>query len=708
MSLNLEDNPDSTEQQDILDALPALIFLERAGIVVFANAEARRMLDMAEGEWVQRPVEDILWGLFPRTGDPRTLEIDAAGESLFHAALPARNGRLLPVEGAYRILNAELREAVIVAYPGPREPAPKSRMLEDVLASLPEAVAILHGNHVLYTNPAFTRMFGYTAEEASGGNLRELLVPETRRHEHAMLEMAVDRNSLAMIETVRANKNGDLVDVAMQAGPLWVNGVKVGYVYTYRDIGERKEMEAKLQHDAMHDVLTGLPNRALFLDRLTLALNRRLRRRDQNCGVLFVDLDRFKEINDTLGHAAGDAVLIEVTERLHAALRPQDTAARMGGDEFAILVENVLNSSDMDVVAGRVLLNLARPFQALGHSIHVGASIGAAIAGPSYSRPELLIRDADYAMYRAKQAGGGRFEIFDKHLEVHVATRQERERALRQALDDPDKQHIEVWYQPIYRLLTGKVEGLESELRWHRQDGSAVSLNEVFSEIEDAGLSTRLGRLTLDAVCAQLGAPLPNQSRISNGNTQFDARLDARLDAQVSDLTLTLNLSRQQFHHPDLIVQLRRTLAATRADPARLMIEVSETTLNENPDAAVAILQRMVDCNVRIAVDHFGAKLASLNHLVRLPIDVVKLDPGLTAAATSAGRQTAILQSLIHLGHTLGMQVVAEGIESAAQRAALSRLGCELGQGNYLSPALDPAQALNLAATGHWVTAPEA
>ena len=210
-----------------------------------------------------------------------------------------------------------------------------------------------------------------------------------------------------------------------------VDGAKVGYVFTYRDIGERKQTEDKLQHDAMHDVLTGLPNRALFLDRLNLALARRSRRRDQSCGVLFLDLDRFKEINDVLGHAAGDVLLGAVAERLRAALRPHDSAARLGGDEFAVLVENILSAGDLEIVASRVLPEMERPFDIFGHSVQAGASIGVAMAGPEHTSAELLIRDADFAMYRAKQAGGGRYEIFDKHLEVTLTSQQERERELR-------------------------------------------------------------------------------------------------------------------------------------------------------------------------------------------------------------------------------------------------------------------------------------
>ena len=267
-----------------------------------------------EGEWMPRPVEEVLWGLSAGTAEPQTLLTGTDHGSPFHATLPDKDGRLVPIEGTYSILHPELREAVIVAHPSERERAPRSRLMEDVLASLPEAVAIEHQNHVLYANPAFTRMFGYTAEEAIGGSLRELIVPETRLNENASLLKAVDDFGFAKAETVRTNKAGELVDVSLQMAPLLVDGARVGYVFTFRDIGEHKETEKKLEHDAMHDVLTGLPNRALFLDHVNLSLSRRLRDPGQGCGVLYVDLDEFKQVNDTLGHAAGDALLIAVAE----------------------------------------------------------------------------------------------------------------------------------------------------------------------------------------------------------------------------------------------------------------------------------------------------------------------------------------------------------------------------------------------------------
>jgi diguanylate cyclase (GGDEF)-like protein/PAS domain S-box-containing protein len=411
---DLPANADSADQRAILDALPVLVFLERAGKIVFANAEARQMLGAADAEWVPRPIEEVLWGLLPGTAEPQTLLTGTRWGSPFHATLPTKNGRLLPVEGSYGITNPERRESVIVAHPGGRSRAPKTRLMEDVLASIPEGVAIELGNHVVYTNPAFTRMFGYSPEEAAGGSLRELIVPEARLGEHATLAKEANEQGRVLLDTVRRNKAGDLIDVSLQMAPLLVDGARLGHVFTFRSISERKDTGAGL-HDALHDGLTGLPNRALFTDRVSLALSRRARRPDLACAVIFLDMDLFKEINDALGHAAGDVLLNSVAERLRGSLRAQDTAARMGGDTFAVLVEDLVCSSDLEGIAERICREMARPFDLFGHMIQSGASVGAAIAEPEHAAPEMLIRDAERAMCRSKQAGGGRCEMFRKY-----------------------------------------------------------------------------------------------------------------------------------------------------------------------------------------------------------------------------------------------------------------------------------------------------
>jgi diguanylate cyclase (GGDEF)-like protein/PAS domain S-box-containing protein len=673
ISLNVPENPESTQQRAVLDALPVLVFLERDGVIVYANAEARQEIGV-EGEWQECPVDDVLWGLLPGTAEPRTQLTGSKRGSPFHATLACKNGQLTPVEGTHCITSSD-GESVIVAQVTGRERTPKPGLMDDVLASLPEAVVIVCGSRVLYTNPAFTKIFGFSADEVSGGDLRELLVPETRLYEHSMLQRAVDDQGQAAVETVRFNNNGELVDVALQMSALKVNGGKAGYVFTFRDISERKQVEAKLQHDAMHDVLTGLPNRALFTDRLKLALSRRERRTNQSCAVFFLDVDRFKQINDNLGHSAGDMLLIAMAERLLRVLRPHDSAARMGGDEFAVLVENIMSVGDLDTMAQRILAELDRPFEVLGHRLQIPASIGIALAGDGHRLPEELIQDADVAMYRAKQQGGHRYAIFDRHMEVQVTSQQERERELRNLVANRE---FVYWYQPIYHLADGRLEGFESLLRRKMPTGAMESFRDLLPVADETGLSISLGRDSIESACAQV----TEWDRIIPGN----------------GMLISVNLSRRQFYHEELVIQLRKMLAATRVDPQRLMFEVSERTINENPDNAQAILQRMVDCGVRIAMDNFGSALAPLNHLVRMPIDILKLDAKVTSTVTGTGRQLAIVESLIHVCRSAGVRLLAQGIETHGHLRALQELGCELGQGYFLAPPVDAKQAEYFAA----------
>ncbi|HWE86414.1 MAG TPA: EAL domain-containing protein [Terracidiphilus sp.] len=667
--LNLPENSKSGQQRAVLDALPVLVFLERAGTIVFANAEARSLLG-TEGDWVQRPVEDVLWGLSPGTAEPRTPLMGSQRGSPFHAMLAGKGGRMIAVEGTYSILDLDSRDGVIVAQAYGRERTPRPHLMEDVLASIPEGVAILHGAHVLYTNPAFSTMFGFSAEEVSGGDLADFIVPETRQSENAGLRKLVDEQGRVALETVCMNKAGELMDVSMHAAPLMVSGDRAGYVLTFRDIGERKEVEIKLQHDAMHDVLTGLPNRALFMDRLKLALSRRERRHERGCAVMFLDLDQFKALNDSLGHAAGDLLLAALAERLSAVLRPEDTAARLGGDEFAIVVENVSSAKDLETVAERVLGEMNRPFDILGHGVLMRVSIGAALADDRHEIPDHLVRDADLAMYRAKQDGGHRYAIFDRPLEAHIASKQERELEVRRVVSGRE---YEFRYQPIFRLATGYVVGFEALLRLRRQDGTLESFRELLPVADDTGLSISLSRETIEAACRQLLA--------------WDLAIPG------NGLGLNINLTARQFYNDELVEQFKRLTAISGIPPSRIMFEVPENVLNHDADRALAIVQRVVECGARVALDNFGANLAPLNHLLHMPISLVKLDTKLTAGATGGVGQVALLESLVHLCRVVGMDVLAQGIETREQAMALHELGFELGQGYLLGGALDTVQA---------------
>ena len=663
------DAADLLRQRQVLDALPVLIFLERAGRIVFANAEARSALGESEPDWVERPLEDVIWGLFPGSAEPQTL-LTARNGSAFHATLAGSGGRIIPIEGTYQTSNPALREGVIVAHTTAREPASKPRLMEDVLASLPEAVAIVLGRNVLYTNPAFTQMFGFTADEVSGGSLRDFIVPESRQHEHAaMLRQMEDRGRVSL-DTVRTTKDGDLVDVAMMVSPLMIAGSKAGQVFTFRDIGERKQVEARLQHDAMHDVLTGLPNKILFEDHVKLAMSRRARRAEQGCGVLMLELDGVRGVNERCGQAAGDLLVAQVAGRLRSVIRPHDTAARVGEEAFGVLLENLSTIADMEAVAHRVLGVFAQVFEVLGHRIEVAISMGAAIAASETADAETLVHNAEVALYRAKQVAGQRLEIFDRQMHVPLGDFEEQDRNLRQVLAQHE---YEFWYQPFYRLATGQVDGFESLLRWRHADGSVDSFRDLLPVAENTGASVKVGRETLESAWMQLR----NWNQIAPGN----------------GLQISINLTHRQFYSDDLVGDAQRVIMSGGAEPWQLLFEVSEATVNEHPDRALAILQRLVDCGVRVALDNFGAGMAALQHLVRLPIHMVKLDPTLTRVSDMSTRRIAVLEGMLHVAKAAGIQSVAQGLETDEQYRFAAEMGCELGQGHRLSPPVNAERA---------------
>lgn len=564
-----------------------------------------------------------------------------------------------------------------------REPG-QSSLLHKIALALPEAVVVTAGESVIYANSEFAHLFGYSPEEVLGRALSELLVPEDRKQEAAMLlEMARHRGRVA-IETVRLDRSRNPIDVSLVLAVFEQEGFDLGFIASFRDIRARRQSESKLQHYALHDVLTGLPNRALYLDRLNLAMARRLRRKDLSCAVMFVDLDHFKEINDTLGHAAGDALLMEVANRLRAALRPHDTAARLSGDEFALLLDNLRSIEDLEVIAGRILASFRREFVLEGKKVNVGASIGVAMCTDDHQLPEQLLRDADFAMYQAKRQGGLQCEIFDSRMQVRLTLRNERETEMRELLDRRD---FTLWYQPYYRLQSCTLEGFESLLRWRRQNGTFEPLRDILDMADRSGFAMHLNRETLLNGCRQL----QEWSRKDKG----------------PNFTLSMNVSARQLYHPEMIGLVSSVLESTTVDPHRVIIEISESALNENPDSALRIVERLAEREVRIAVDNFGSRLAPLGQLFRFPIDLIKLDRELVAPVASSARHCAALRALTELCHSLGHKVCAQGVENVAQLDALREVGCDQVQGYLFAPAVESAAAADLLTQRVW-SGPEA
>jgi Amt family ammonium transporter len=669
----------SNHHQHWMDRLPSLIFVEREGVIVFANRAACELLGYQPVDLIGKPAQEIIWGLYPGAAEPLGQGAVAPLETAFDCRILAAAGNFISVRATYTVSDAGTREATIVALPITVPEIPHNNLLEEVLNSAPEAIAITHGERILHVNPSFTRLFGYSEEESIGSSMDELILPETRHHEPGILRYSVEKHGRASMETVRKAKDGDLVDVSMLVGPMMLSGVRIGYYWSFRDIRERKLLEEKLEYDTLHDTLTGLANRTLFLDRLRQAIARRSRRKDLKFVVMFLDLDHFKEVNDTMGHASGDEVLVATAARLMLCFRPQDTVARMGGDEFAVLLEGASDPADIRSVAERVSRDLAEPYEVFGHQLHVGASLGIVFDSPEHQEPEEMLRDADFAMYRAKQAGGSRFEMFDTGMQVTASRQQNWERELRQAIENRE---FVVWYQPVYRLQDGTLEGFEALLRWQRPDGTFQPFEDLLPLAEETGMMIAIGQDVVEQACRQLKIWQRQKPGIP--------------------LNMSVNLSTRQFIQPDLVDCILETVHRIGIPPANLRLEISEKSLNSNPDAAVVILQRLVDGGVKIALDNFGSGLASMNHLVRLPIHIVKLDRRLIAYLPSQGRHAALLGSIFDLCRVLRVEILAEGIESADQMESLRRNGCLFGQGHFFSPAVPPQQAAGLIAQRYW------
>jgi diguanylate cyclase (GGDEF)-like protein len=426
---------------------------------------------------------------------------------------------------------------------------------------------------------------------------------------------------------------------------------------------ERKRAEVELAHQAMHDALTALPNRALFYDRLGQALNR-VGRHSAAVAVLFLDLDRFKLVNDSLGHGAGDKLLVSVAERLSNVLRGGDTAARFGGDEFVILCEDVSGERQAIAIAERIAAELDAPFSVGGDEVFVHTSVGIALATEAGARPEALIRDADAAMYRAKERGGGVYEVFDDQMRERAVRRMETENALHRALD---RGEFVLHYQPIVQMATGAPYGVEALARWQHPQRGLVMPGEFIEAAEETGLIIALGAWAFEAACRQSAA-------------------------WGAGTMMSVNLSARQCGHPDLVATFGKILRRTGADPASVCLEITETALMEDVDSSTATLSALKELGLTLALDDFGTGYSSLRALQHFPVDVVKIDRSFIAPIEHDPQEAAIVAAVISLSHALGLRTVAEGIETIAQVDRLRALGCDLAQGFYFAKPAPPEQ----------------
>jgi diguanylate cyclase (GGDEF)-like protein len=445
------------------------------------------------------------------------------------------------------------------------------------------------------------------------------------------------------------------------------------------DVTERRRVERQLLHDAFHDTMTGLPNRALLMDRLAGALARARRRPNQLVAVLFLDVDRFKFVNDSLGHAVGDQLLIQMSKVLGSCVRPGDTVARLGGDEFIVLLEGLDEPADAVRVADRILEAVAAPFQLEGHEVFASLSIGIALSTREYARPEDMLRDADTAMYQAKGGGKACHQIFDTSMHKHAVHVLALENELRRAVE---RKAFLLHYQPIVELAGGRIVALEALVRWEHSERGLVSPVEFVQLAEETGLIFEIGAWALEEACRT-------------------AREWA--EALALDFTINVNLSSKQFSHANLVEQVAAVLRQTRLQPRRLKLEITESVIMENADSAVAMLASLRELGVGVCIDDFGTGYSSLAYLLRFPADSLKVDRSFVSTIAKGDRNAQLVSSIVSLGTSLGMEVVAEGVETDAQRGQLQALGCRLAQGYLFSKPLDEERARALLARGRIV-----
>jgi len=531
-----------------------------------------------------------------------------------------------------------------------------------LFANSPQAIALIDTfGKLVDVNTGYETLFGHTAAEVRGKYNRNVVVPEDLMSEAESFYKNVTGGLSLSKETICMHKDGRRIPVSMHGYPVTIDGDIHGIFYVYTDISERKAFEEQLSHQAFHDSLTALPNRALFMERLSRAVSRAKRRDDYNFAVLLLDLDKFKKINDSLGHQAGDELLISIAHRIKPYLRNVDTLARLGGDEFAIILEEFSAPREVIHIANRIQALMQQPFVLKGKEVFSSCSIGIVLDTKSYIDAADLLRDADIAMYRSKEQHRGRM-VFNRKMHDRVLHNITLENELRLALANNE---LELYYQPIVAVNSQRIMGFEALVRWNHPTRGLLPPNRFIPIAEESGLIIPLGQWGLRQACVQLVEWLA-------------------LVPENTSLTMNVNLSPKQFLQGDLVEFVRQVIQETGIPPAALRLEITENVIMHDAELAVEKLTRLKKLGVNIAIDDFGTGYSSLSYLQRFPIDCLKIDRSFISGPDT-GENDEIVRAIVALAQNLGLGVVAEGVETETQLSLLRDLSCENAQGFMFS-----------------------
>lgn len=549
-----------------------------------------------------------------------------------------------------------------------------------LFANSPQAIILIDAEgHVSNVNPGFEDLFNWSFKDFELMLRNAELLPQWFiRQWREMVQVILFGESVQQ-ETRFPHRDGRAVSVSALGFPIVHHGEVVGGFIVIADISERKAYEKRLTHMAMHDALTGQPNRALFMERLEQALLRSRRQEDESFAVLMLDLDRFKQINDTLGHLAGDQLLVSVTRRLRKALRGEDTLARLGGDEFAVILESPGCARECVAVARRIIRTLERPVSIGGKKVITGASVGLVLRTKDYTSAQDILRDADIAMYRAKSSGPGRFRVFSRAMREQAVEALTLENDLRAALRG---QQFFLQFQPILSLSERKVVGFEALVRWNHPVRGLISPEEFIPIAEETGLIIPLGQWVLEKACEAMAG----WAKVRNGDG--------------TDMYLAVNLSARQTTSSGFAGHVERILKRTGLDPERLALEITETAIMDNPEGSLRLLSRLKNLGVHLCIDDFGTGYSSLSSLQRLPVDILKVDRSFVQGLCSDTSSQEIVRAVVALAHSLGLDVVAEGVEELSQVRMLQDIDCQCVQGFYYAAPMDETSVDRLVASG--------